>query len=122
MKRAMYVFASTVLLGLVGLTPTSAFAAPSGQALALPKGELASATGVVQVHWRGYRHCHWRHGWRRCHGGYYGYYGPGVYLHFGHRHRFHRNRHFGHHRGFHRRGFGHHRGFRRHGGHGRHRR
>lgn len=55
------------------------------------------------VHWRGFRHCHWRHGWRRCHGGYrhYGFspypywgWGPGIYFRFGGHHHHH---HFGHH-------------------------
>jgi len=44
-----------------------------------------AASGIAeQVHWRGYRHCHWRGGYRRCHGGqYYGgtyWGGPGLYF------------------------------------------
>jgi hypothetical protein len=33
---------------------------------------------MEQVHYRSYRHCHWRHGERWCHSG-----EPSVYLEFG---------------------------------------
>ena len=74
-----------------GLLAATAFAcaALSSSASAASLGAAANATsgigdaGVVNVHSRGYRHCHWRNGRERCHGGYagyryrdYGYYDP----------------------------------------------
>ena len=58
---------------------------------ALPAGPISksiqqnSSSVLEPVHWRRWRHCHWRRGWRRCHGyrGYrrygYGYYRPYYY-------------------------------------------
>jgi len=70
--------------------PTSATAAPLATA---PRLDASSAT-VTNVHWRKWRHCHWRFGERYCHGGrrwHRGWDGPGIYLNFG-------KRHHGHHR------------------------
>jgi len=59
----------------------------AGSAQALPAAKApdtsAERSNLEQVHWRRYRHCHWRYGYRRCHGGYayrpYGYsYGYGY--------------------------------------------
>jgi hypothetical protein len=63
---------------------TSANAAPLGAA----KYAVGDTAGQVQsVDYRsGYRHCHWKHGRKWCHGGvsrYDGYRRPGVYLRFG---------------------------------------
>lgn len=72
-----------------------------GTANALPAGPKSQGvehSQIEQVHYRGYRHCHWRHGHRHCHGERtyrrYGY-GPGVSIYigkrYGHRHRGHRH-------------------------------
>jgi hypothetical protein len=79
---------------------TSANAAPLG---ALNDPVKGVTTGqATQIDWRGYRHCHWSHGRKWCHGRHarhrygprYGYYdGPGINLYFGfggHRNRHHR--------------------------------
>ena len=73
-------------LSFAGLMASPASAAPSGL------GTLKEATATVdssatKVHWRRYRHCHWRHGHRRCHGrSHYRSYGlPGVGIYFGSR-------------------------------------
>lgn len=77
-----------------------------GSAGASPVGAIGKAVStdhvnLQQVDWRPYRHCHWRHGRRWCHGGrrHSGYYGPGVSLYFGRGwgHRHHHHRHHGHH-------------------------
>ena len=114
-----------MILGIAAGAGTTASAAPIGNLASVPDRAVTDNPLLDKVHWRGWRHCHWRHGWRRCHGGgysyYYGgypyYYGGYPYFYggwwpgirFGHRHH---HRHFRHH-GF--RHFGHH-GFR--GGHG----
>lgn len=70
--------------------PTGATAAPISTA---PRLDVPG--GAMNVHWRGWRHCHWRYGERYCHGGRRwnrGWDGPGIYLNFG-------KRHHGHHRG-----------------------
>jgi hypothetical protein len=94
----------TNLFGLLAAAALTVAALPSS-ASAASLGGAANATsaigdaGVVNVHSRGYRHCHWRNGRERCHGGYaryryrdYGYYGYypyyrrpgfGLYLNFG---------------------------------------
>ena len=79
---------------LFGLIAAAAFglAALPNSASAASLGGAAQATstigdaGVVDDHSRGYRHCHWRYGRERCHGGYagyryrdYGYYGYDPY-------------------------------------------
>jgi hypothetical protein len=99
----------TVLSGAAALA--SVFCLASSPANAAPLSNVGglkdagTTTSLQQVHYRPYRHCHWRHGYRRCHGGYgyrYGYgYGPGVYLNFGGRRHHHHHRH--HRRGRHRR-------------------
>ncbi len=144
MRKLTMMALSAVVLGLAGAAATPASAAPIGNVAALPDRTVTGANPLLEpVHWRRWRHCHWRHGWRRCHGGYrrhyrhyyyggYPYYygGPSIYLRFGgHRHRHFRHHRFGGHRfsghrfGGHRFGghrFGGHRGFRGfgHGGRG----
>ncbi len=103
-----------IVLGLAAGVGTAASAAPIGNLATVPDRAAMDNPLLDKVHWRGWRHCHWRHGWRRCHGDYgysygypyyYGGYGwwPGIHLGFGHRHHHHRNcrnhglRHFGHH-------------------------
>jgi hypothetical protein len=95
MKASLVVGAALVTFILAGT--------PSSQAM--PAGPISksvqqgSSTLLDTVHWRRWRHCHWRAGWRRCHGyrgyrrygyGHYGYRwgGPSIVLGFGgHRHR-----------------------------------
>src|SRR5262245_58454685 len=97
--------------------------------ITVPAGAVPISGGVLKdvaaadrqidaVHYRDWRHCHWRRGYRYCHGGddydygyddYYGYPSYSVFR-FGHRH----HRHHGHHG--HHRHHGHHGGHR--GGHG----
>ena len=79
---------------IAALTVALATGLFSNAALAAPVSP-AHNIGVTQklteaVHYRGYRHCHWRYGHRRCHGG-YAYYGPSIYLGFrsGRRHHHH---------------------------------
>jgi hypothetical protein len=126
MRKLTMMALSAVVLGLAGAAGTPASAAPIGNVATLPDRTVTGANPLLdKVHWRRYRHCHWRHGWRRCHGGYrrhyrhysyggYPYYygGPGIHFRFGgHRHRHYRHHRFGrHHFG------GGYRGFR--GGHG----
>jgi hypothetical protein len=93
--------ASAALAAAACLFANGATAAP----LAASKDLLRNQASVVQpVHYRSFRHCHRRWGYRRCHGG-YAYYGyrPGVFIgfgsgrrHWGGHHRFHGHR--GHHR------------------------
>jgi hypothetical protein len=91
---------ATAVAGLLFVAaPVAVNAAPLTTA---PQMNTSDGGAVQNVHWRSWRHCHWRHGERWCHGGggnrYYGYGGgPGIYLNFGHR------RHHGHwrHRRFH---------------------
>lgn len=55
------------------------------------KSTVVDRAELQQVHYRPYRHCHWRWGRRYCHGGYR----PGVGLYFGpgYRHRYHHRHH-----------------------------
>lgn len=94
--------AAAAVIGLAG----SASAGPVSSG-ALMNGLSNTSSLAEQVHYRPFRHCHWRRGIRRCHSGYgyygprrYGYYGgPSIYLRFGDRHRHHRHDgHRGHHR------------------------
>lgn len=110
-KSQLSWFAATALLTMA--VALSASAAPiSGDVL---NEAVAGADRQLQaVHYRGWRHCHWRHGRRHCHGRYarayryndygynpyrYGYYGfyPGISLGFGHHHHHHHGGHHGHH-------------------------
>ena len=117
MRNALFASAFVAVIGMASALFAPAQAAPTS-GLAGTKAD----TGVANVNYRPYRHCHWRHGRRWCHGPHYGYgydyygygYSPGIYLRFGHGHRHgHRHRFHGH-RGIHRGGRGVHRGF--HGG------
>ena len=78
---AMAISLSTVLATSTNAAPL----APSRPAVA------PESSGVQNVHWRGYRHCHWRDGERWCHGGGYDrdYDRGGIVLRFGSRHRHH---------------------------------
>ncbi len=111
MMRLIRACAAAAGLAYVAVSPAAAIPASPTMGAYIKHADLQT------VHYRRYYHCHWRHGYRRCHGfaryydGYgYGYgYGPGIHLHFGH----------GHGHGFHGHGFhGGHGGF--HGGHGGH--
>lgn len=60
--------------------------AAGAQALPATKALAPGVSGnsaVEPVHYRPYRHCHWRYGYRRCHGGYYGGYGYRPYYSYG---------------------------------------
>jgi hypothetical protein len=88
--------AAAFALGALQFSGASAHAAPM-PAAGLAKSIAVDQTGLQQVHWRPYRHCHWRWGRRYCHGGYRPrvglYFGPGYYYGYRHHHR-----HFRHHR------------------------
>ncbi len=83
--------AAASVAGLLCLASVPASAAPLTNSDTARQIILSDAA-IQPAHWRGYRHCHWRHGWRRCHGGYhyrryyrpyyddYGYY-PYYYRH-----------------------------------------
>jgi hypothetical protein len=71
--------ASAVLAAFACLFANSATAAPLAT-----KDLLKNQASVAQpVHYRGFRHCHRRWGYRRCHGGYAYGYRPGVFIGFG---------------------------------------
>ena len=98
MIRANWVAALAAAAAVFGLA-ASANAAPVSSA-ALQGGASTTSALTEHVHYRGYRHCHWRGGIRRCHGGYGNRYSgsPGIYLRCGNRnhgHRHHGNRHHG---------------------------
>lgn len=82
-------------LGALSVLTSSADAAPltAGRSAVAP-----TSSAVDSVHYRDWRHCHWRHGERWCHGGYDRGYdrGGGIVLRFGSGHR--RNWDGGHHR------------------------
>lgn len=105
-QTTMFSVAFAALLAIASTFSPPANAAPMGK---LPNAK--DRADVTQVHYRSYRHCHWRHGHRWCHGPDYGYYdydyGPNVTFGFsGHRH--HRHHHGGvHHHGGHGHGHGH---------------
>lgn len=81
-------------------SPASATPTALGSVKAARAG---GASATTPVHWRRYRHCHWRHGRRVCHGRrhhrryyYDGWYGlPGVGIYFGGRRHHHRHHHRG---------------------------
>lgn len=88
--------AAFLIPALMALGMTSAIAGPLPTSATKPH-----VNGISQeVHYRDFRHCHWRHGHRWCHGGYryyndYGY-SPGIVLrfgHFGHHHHHHGGHH-----------------------------
>jgi hypothetical protein len=76
--RKFLVVSALTLLGSI----SAANAAPIAKT-----PQLSSESSTLDlVHYRGYRHCHWRSGHRWCHGG-----GPSVILRFGDKHRHHRH-------------------------------
>jgi hypothetical protein len=92
---------------LGGWLAWTGLAAPASAA-PLAAGALAAATQsstglIAEVHYRPYRHCHWRYGRRWCHGPHY-YGGWGGYGYYGiyPRHRYWRHRHHRHHHHHHR--------------------
>ena len=94
--RGLAISCAAVAMGLAALVAGPANAAPAG--LDVLESATAASPAAKKVHWRGYRHCHWRWGHRRCHGArhYYRGRGPGIHLYIGPRHRGHR--HHRHHR------------------------
>jgi hypothetical protein len=74
--------AAFAILATIFIFPSTANAAPASQNLAAAMGEVGS---LQLVHARSYRHCHWSHGRRWCHGGYGRYRGPGWGWGWGHR-------------------------------------
>jgi len=101
MRKRMLV-AVAALVGALGLGSLPARSMPVAANLGALGLAHQGGSSLQRVHWRGFRHCHWRHGWRRCHGGYhhYGYYpyrywgwGPGIYFRFGGHHHHHHHRH-----------------------------
>jgi hypothetical protein len=86
------IIASTT--AFMGASASPASAAPIGRALAdIPVGSAQ----IERVHYRDWRHCHWRYGDRWCHGQRYGYYrhrpGFSIYLNLGDRGWRHRRHH-----------------------------
>ena len=73
------------------MAPAMATAAPLSTAPAIGN----EASNVSNVHWRSWRHCHWRHGERFCHGGrrHWDNGGPGINLYIGGKRRHHHDRH-----------------------------
>jgi hypothetical protein len=72
MKRtSLSAFAAAA--AVIGLTAVSSVhAAPFSQVQAA--GDKADESSVLSVDLRPYRHCHWRNGYRWCHGPHYDYY------------------------------------------------
>jgi hypothetical protein len=81
------IFAAAFAVAALQFGGTAANASPMA---GFAKSVTVDGAEVQQIHWRSYRHCHWRYGRRYCHGGYR----PGVRLYYGpsyHRnHRYHR--------------------------------
>lgn len=74
--------AAGIAFAMAGLMAVPASAAPIG--LAAFDAEGLTKTTAEKVHWRPYRHCHWRRGERWCHGGRgYRNRGPGINLYIG---------------------------------------
>jgi hypothetical protein len=71
---------SAALAALACLFANAATAAPLAPASDLLKNQASVAQ---PVHYRGFRHCHRRWGYRRCHGGYAYGYRPGLFIGFG---------------------------------------
>jgi hypothetical protein len=95
--RKFVISCATVTLSLFALALGPASAAPIG--LDLLKSATSNSAVAEKVHWRGYRHCHRRWGYGRCHGPrhFYRGWGPGIHLYLGPRHRhWHHRRHFRH--------------------------
>lgn len=77
MRKTLLAAAVGGLLMAMGLSgPASA--APVGAGALAAATERAAPGGVETVHYRPYRHCHWRYGRRWCHGPHFGYYGYGF--------------------------------------------
>lgn len=82
-RLTLGMIAGAALLALGMAAPASA--APLGAATAAAV-QPAATNGIEKVHYRRYRHCHYRYGKRWCHGGkryYNGYYSPGVNIYIG---------------------------------------
>ena len=77
--------ALAVAAAVLGFASAASAAPPLGEKPAV-KGEVSGS--VQSVDWRPYRHCHWYHGRRWCHGG-KGYWRPGWGWGWGWGHRHH---------------------------------
>jgi len=99
MRKAVLVAAASGLSMAVGVSvPVSAAPVGTG-ALAAATERAAPAGGLETVHYRPYRHCHWRYGRRWCHGPhYYGYYGYGPGWGGSYRHHHWKKKHYHHHK------------------------
>jgi hypothetical protein len=73
--RTQIIPAAVGLAIAIAMGTATAYSAPIANTGLLKGG---SASGVEQVHYRTYRHCHWRNGKRWCHGGQ-----PAIILNFG---------------------------------------
>ncbi len=90
MKRTRLSCTFAAIAALVWSGPASALS-PAGMANTVNASDVA----LEQIHYRNWRHCHWRDGERFCHRGgrhynryngerFYGYgTSPGIYLRFG---------------------------------------
>ncbi len=78
---------STLVAAAFAAVTSLSFAGSANALPAVPNGvNVDQSSQLEQVHYRGYRHCHWRHGHRHCHGGraYRSYgYTPGVSIYIG---------------------------------------
>jgi hypothetical protein len=88
--RELEYFVMTYKATFVAVALAAASLGFGGSAGAAPLGNTTVNTEHTQlqkVHYRNYRHCHWRNGRRWCHGGYRrgyrGNYGPGISLYIG---------------------------------------
>jgi len=94
MKHGKTMIAAIVGAAALHIGGAGAMAAPMA---GFGTSVVVDGAALEQVHWRPYRHCHWRWGRRYCHGAYHR---PGVRLFYGPRHHRH---HRDHHRRWHRR-------------------
>jgi hypothetical protein len=73
--------ATLIVIGLAAIVMAApSHSSPLGAAKSL---KIDTPAASQPVHWRGYRHCHWRMGDRWCHGRRYYRSGPGINLYIG---------------------------------------
>jgi hypothetical protein len=88
LRQAITIAAAAAFFGLASPSPASA--APVVPAAGIATSQAADM--IQTVHYRPYRHCHWSHGRRWCHGPHY-LPRHGYHRHWRHKHRWHHRRH-----------------------------